>query len=68
MGKSFFDMFDYPKAINKGMNGIITEAETRIKELKLWERGSIEQKEFLEAVIIALKAAVNFAKRFANLA
>ncbi len=67
-GGSGHFIVDYPKAINKGMNGIITEAETRIKELKLWERGAIEQKEFLEAVIIALKAAVNFAKRFANLA
>ncbi len=67
-GGSGHFIVDYPKVINKGMNGIIREAETRIKELKLWERGAIEQKEFLEAVIIALKAAVNFAKRFANLA
>ena len=59
---------DYPKVLNQGMNGIIKEAEARINDLKLWERGAIEKKEFLEAVIIALQAATSFAKRFAKLA
>ncbi len=59
---------DYPKVLNKGMNGIIKEAEDRINDLKLWEPGAIEKKEFLEAVIISLRAAINFAKRYAKLA
>ena len=59
---------DYPKVLNKGVYGIIKEAEERIKDLKLWEPGALEQKEFLEAVIIALRAAIGFAKRYAVLA
>ena len=59
---------DYPKVLNKGMYGIIKEAEGRIRRLKLWEPEALEQKEFLEAVIIALRAAINFAKRYAVLA
>ncbi len=59
---------DYPKVLNKGMYGVIKEAEERAKDLKLWERGALEQKEFLEAVSIALKSAINFAKRYAVLA
>jgi len=59
---------DYPKVLNKGMHRIIKEAEERIKHLKLWEPGALEQEEFLEAVIIALRVAINFAKRYAVLA
>lgn len=58
---------DYPRVLNKGMYGIIKEVEERVKHLKLWEPGALEQKEPLEAVIIALKAAINFAKRYAVL-
>ncbi len=59
---------DYPKVINKGMYSIIEEAEARIKEIKLWERGAIDQRDFLKAVIISLKAVISFAKRYATLA
>jgi pyruvate formate-lyase/glycerol dehydratase family glycyl radical enzyme len=59
---------DYPKVLNKGMYGIIREAEERANDLKLWEPGALEQKEFLEAVSIALRAAINFAQRYAVLA
>jgi len=59
---------DYPKVLNKGMYGIIREAEERAKPLKLWEPGAMEQKEFLEAVSIALRAAIGFAQRYAVLA
>ena len=59
---------DYPKVLNKGMYGIIREAEERAKHLKLWEPGVLEQKDFLEAVSIALRAAINFAQRYAVLA
>lgn len=67
-GGSGHFIVDYPKVLNKGMNGIIKEAKARVKELKLWERGAIEKKEFLEAVIISLRAAIGFAERFAKLA
>ncbi len=67
-GGSGHFIVDYPKVLNKGMNGIIEEAEERIRALRLWEKGAIEKKEFLEGIIIALKAAIGFAKRFANLA
>ena len=59
---------DYPKVLNKGMYGIIREAAERAKHLKLWEPGAMEQKEFLEAVSIALRAAIGFAQRYAVLA
>ena len=59
---------DYPKVLKMGMNGVIRQAEERIRGLKLWEKGAIEQKEFLEAVVIVMRAAISFAQRFANLA
>ncbi|MCK4435679.1 hypothetical protein KAU87_02595, partial [Candidatus Bathyarchaeota archaeon] len=48
---------NYAKAITSGFNGIIREAEEKLRELGTTvPSGSIQQKDFLEAVIIALKA------------
>lgn len=59
---------DLPKVLNKGLNGIIKEAEDRIKNLELWVPGEVDKKHFLEAVIVTLKAAIGFTKRYAVLA
>lgn len=58
---------DYEKIFRVGLKGIIEEAEERLCEI---ERevpvDYLEQREFLEAVVIALKAAINFAHRYAE--
>lgn len=59
---------DYPKVLSKGLTGMIREAEEELAALKLWEPGDFEKKYFLDAVIIALKAAIRFGKRFSQLA
>lgn len=59
---------DYPKVLSKGLSGIIKEAEEKVKNLEFWEPEDFEKRYFLEAVIIALKAAINFGKRFSQLA
>lgn len=59
---------DYAKVLNKGLTGIIKEAEEELKNLRLWETEDFEKKYFLEAVIITLKATIDFAKRFSILA
>ncbi|MFC1931592.1 glycyl radical protein [Chloroflexota bacterium] len=59
---------DYPKVLNKGLLGIIKEVEEELGNLKLWEARDFEKKHFLEAVVIALKAAINFGQRFSRMA
>ncbi len=61
-------ILDYPKILNQGLVGIIKEVEGELKDLKLWQAEDFEKKYFLEAVLITLKAAINFANRFAALA
>jgi len=59
---------DFPKALKKGFYGIIEEAEEHLGCLKLWEPEDMEKWYFLRAVVIALKAAIKFGKRYAALA
>ena len=58
----------YPKAFDKGLKGIIKEAEAHLESLRVWEPESLDKKCFLEATIISMKAAIDFANRFAKLA
>ena len=63
---------DFEKIFKVGLNGIIEEAEDRLKrvssdpEMYLDTRKYLEQRRFLEAAIIGLNAAVKFGKRFAD--
>lgn len=61
---------DYEKVFKVGLNGLIKEAEEKLIEIgkdpTLPAADYIEQKNFLEAVIIALKAAISWAKRYAD--
>lgn len=59
---------NYEKVIKKGLKGIIDEAEEAIKKLDPGDHKSVEKRLFLKAVIITLKAALTFAKRYARLA
>lgn len=57
---------DYAKVLTKGFNGIIAEVEDEIRCLDLTNPEDHKKRQFLEAVIITSKAAINFARRFAQ--
>jgi len=59
---------DYGKVLNKGLNGIIAEAEKELVNLPIADINAIPKREFLNAVIITLKAVIAFAHRYAILA
>lgn len=60
---------DYERLFETGLKGRIQEARDKIAEIdKTIPVDYVEQKEFLEAVIISLEAVVNFGKRYAKLA
>jgi len=61
-------VLDYPKVLSKGLSGIIKQAEEKLKNLALWEPEDFGKQYFLGAVIIVLKAAINFGRRFSRLA
>ncbi len=59
---------DFKKVLRVGLKGVCLEAETRLEELDLTVPGSIEKREFLQAVIITCEAVINFAHRYELLA
>ncbi len=60
---------NYEKIFRVGLRGLIREAEARLEEIdRQVPVDYIDQKEFLQAVIIALKAVIKFAHRYADLA
>lgn len=60
---------NYEKVIKVGLNGIIGEAEARLVEIgRSIPPDYVQQKEFLEAVIITLKATIKWAERYAEYA
>ncbi len=60
---------NYEKIFKVGLKGLIQEAEQRLKEIDLEVPVDyIDQKEFLQAVIISLKAVIQFAHRYVTLA
>jgi pyruvate formate-lyase/glycerol dehydratase family glycyl radical enzyme len=63
---------DFKKLFRVGLKGFMEEAQSRLEALKsnmtLHPTDYVSQRNFLEAVLIALKAAVRFAHRFADLA
>ena len=60
---------DYDKIFRIGLKGIIVEAENRLAEI---DREApvdyIEQKEFLQSALVALKAMIMYARRYADYA
>ena len=59
---------DFPKALKLGFYGIIGEVEGYLAGLKLWEPEDLEKWYFYRSVVIGLKAAIKFGKRYASLA
>ena len=60
---------NYEKLLKVGLNGLIKEAKEKITDLgKTIPVDYVEQKTFLEAVVISLEAVINFGKRYAALA
>lgn len=60
---------DYETLFQIGLNGKIKAAEDRLEEIdKTVPVDYVEQKEFLQSVIIILNGVINLAKRYSNLA
>jgi formate C-acetyltransferase len=66
---------NYEKVFQVGFDGLIKEAEEKLKEvdeafikMEISSREYLEKKGFLEAVIITLNAAIQWAERYAKLA
>jgi pyruvate formate-lyase/glycerol dehydratase family glycyl radical enzyme len=60
---------DYEALFENGLNGRIKMAEDRLKEIEeTIPPDYVDQKEFLQSVIIVLRAVINFAGRYAALA
>jgi len=57
---------DHEWVLKEGLNGVIARARKRLEELDLTEPGTISQYWFLQAVITANEAVINFARRFAD--
>lgn len=58
---------NYEKICRVGLGGIIREAEERLKEIDLTVPSDyIDQKEFLQAAIVALRAVISLAHRYAD--
>jgi formate C-acetyltransferase len=60
---------NYEKVFRVGLAGIIREAEERLLEIdRTVPSDYVDQKEFLQAVILCLTAVIKFARRYAELA
>ena len=59
---------DYPKALNRGLNGIIEEAHQELTKTTISSYEDLNKRHFLQAVVISLEAVVHFAQRHAVLA
>ena len=57
---------DHEWVLKEGLNGVIARAKNRLDGLDLAQPGTISQYWFLQAVITANKAVINFAARFAD--
>lgn len=59
---------DYAKVLNEGLNSIIENAEEELRNLRFASADEVKKADFLKSVIIANKAIVRLAHRFADLA
>ncbi|MCC7461234.1 MAG: formate C-acetyltransferase [Gammaproteobacteria bacterium] len=60
--------FEIERVLQHGLNAIIAEAERELAQLRLTTTEAFEKAYFLQAVIIAHRAIIGFAGRFAELA
>ncbi|MBU3917217.1 hypothetical protein KKA14_16915, partial [bacterium] len=60
---------DYENILKIGFDGLIKQAEERLREIeKSVPNDYVDQREFLESVVIVLKSSVTFSRRYATLA
>src|SRR5512142_48571 len=59
---------DYALVINHGLNKLIADAEQALCNIRYWDADAIVRADFLQSVIIANRAIVRLAGRFADLA
>ena len=59
---------DYPKVLNKGLNGIIAEIEQEEAQLNTGEPGAVDKWYFYQAAKLALNGMAVLAQRYASLA
>lgn len=59
---------DYGKVLEKGLRGIIQEAQERLKALRFTGTDDIDRWSFLNGIIIALEGMIEYANRYATLA
>ncbi|MEM2867934.1 MAG: pyruvate formate lyase family protein [Candidatus Bathyarchaeia archaeon] len=62
-------VIDFERVLNHGLNKIIREAEEELRKIRfIGNADAVNKTYFLKAVIIALKAVIRFANRYAELA
>jgi len=60
---------DYEKVFRVGVRGLIEEAQARLAQIdRTVPLDYVDQKDFLQAVVIALEAVINYAHRYRDLA
>jgi pyruvate formate-lyase/glycerol dehydratase family glycyl radical enzyme len=59
---------DYPKVISQGLNGIKSEIEKELAATVVLDEVSLGKKNFLEALLIVIKAGISYAGRYSALA
>ena len=59
---------DFEKAVNKGLTGILEGVEEELRATDSLDDASLEKVYFLQALVIVLRAGINYGKRYATLA
>ena len=59
---------DFAKVLNEGFIKLIDDAEAELRKIRFTSADAIKKADFLKSVIIANKAIIRFANRFADLA
>ncbi len=59
---------DFEMALRQGLNSIIAETQQKLSQLDIVEPSNLKKRYFLEAVLIVLRAVVQFGGRYARLA
>ncbi len=59
---------DYGKVIKIGYKGYIAEIEAEMAKCNVYDGDYARRNEFLESALISCRAAINYARRYANLA
>jgi formate C-acetyltransferase len=67
LGPGFFLCgFDFARVLNYGLNQIIADAERELKQIRFTNADAVKKVDYLKAVILAHRAIIRFANRFAH--